>query len=86
MSRNVYNPNFYKTLKNFGVTNHDTPDIGELQHTPRFLDRAYCTSIECGGNRNGTRKVLKVSAKPTDRVCKDCGYALFWKSKKELIK
>lgn len=66
-------------LKSLGLTNSETPDIGELSGTFRREHRAYCTSRECGGGEHA-RKVLKPHAKDSAKACEECGHALFWKT------
>lgn len=64
-------------FRRLGLTNADTPDIGELTGSFRRENRAYCTSRECGGA--GGRRVPK-DVKLTVDYCPDCGAALFWKT------
>lgn len=66
-----------KYLKEHGLLNADTEDLGVIAMGQRTAPVAYCSSPKCAGHYTNFRSVRKdVVGHPTN--CPDCGYVLRW--------
>lgn len=63
-------------LRNAGLTNHNSEDLGVIASFKRKNISGYCSSFSCAGPRP---ELVKKPNSNNLENCRDCGSALFFK-------
>lgn len=73
-------------LRNAGLTNHDTEDLGVIaMHSTRGEVAPFCTGPKCCVSILGRKSQVRKFVDQSKSECPDCGYALVWKTSRAQV-
>lgn len=75
------------SLRNAGLTNHETEDLGVLaMHSNKGEIAPFCTGPACCVSILGRKnQVRKYGVDQSKIDCPDCGHALLWKTSRAQV-